>query len=82
MNGQGRAGDKAEAEKRPSYQAYLLRCWREGKPRRGGVRAWRFSLQEVGGEGRRWGFGDFDALVAFLRTATVQEGREEAKRNT
>ncbi len=49
----------------PERHTYLLRCWREQV---GGKWCWRFFLQEVGGQGGRWGFGDLEALFAFLRT--------------
>ena len=53
--------------KRPVYYTYLLRCWQEGK-------TWRFSLEEVTGGRRQYGFPDLEALAAFLRTKTMAEG--------
>jgi|SRR5690606_5567164 hypothetical protein len=45
--------------------AYLFHMWAE--PRRGSRQAlWRFRLEEVT-TGTRYGFGNFDALVDFLR---------------
>ena len=49
--------------KRPDYQAYLLRLWREGEG--DGAAVWRFSLEDSR-TGAQRGFPDFDALIAFL----------------
>lgn len=66
------------APKNLPSQSYLLRCWQEGDPRLGERPVWRFSLQEIGEEGRRWGFGDLEALVAFLRRVTGVGEEEES----
>ena len=53
--------------KRHFDRAYLLRCWREDDvPSHAGA-SWRFSVEEIWGERRRWGFGSLERLVAFLR---------------
>jgi len=46
-----------------SYQSYLLRIWRTGSY---GERTWRCMLEDPH-TGQRHGFGDMDALRAFLR---------------
>lgn len=61
------------ASKRLPSRSYLLRCWQEQVSGPGGAPVWRFSLQEVGAGGRRWGFSDLDTLVAFLREALGEE---------
>ncbi|NOZ28826.1 MAG: hypothetical protein GXP39_12340 [Chloroflexi bacterium] len=57
------------------YRSYLLRCWQE-EARPGRAPVWRFALLEVGREWRRWGFGDLEALMAFLRSEVMGEGEE------
>lgn len=47
------------------YRAYLLRCWREA----GDDSTWRFMLEQVLEDRRRWGFNRFDDLVEHLRKA-------------
>jgi hypothetical protein len=49
------------------YQAYLLRCWREEQAAPGGPSPWRFSVEEVLHERRRWGFSSLESLLAFLQ---------------
>jgi hypothetical protein len=41
--------------------AYLLRYWQADPAE------WRFLLEKVGAPDERWGFGDVEALLAFLR---------------
>ncbi len=48
-------------------RAYLIRCWQESNMVPHAPR-WRFSVEEVLHERKRWGFEDLDALLAFLRT--------------
>lgn len=59
-------------------RAYLLRCWSEGRDGRGEASAWRFSVEDIGPESRRRGFGSFRALVAYLEQALVEEVRRPA----
>jgi hypothetical protein len=55
---------KADAQgKKPSYRAYLLRCWQEGEA-------------APGKERRRKGFSSLGGLIAFLR-AELARGKEE-----
>jgi hypothetical protein len=49
-----------------TYQSYLLRMWRTGSY---GGGTWRFLLENPHTGGRH-GFGDLDALCAFLRRQT------------
>jgi hypothetical protein len=63
-------------EKAEAYRAYLLRCWREGEASGGEVPTWRFSVEEVLGERRRWGFGRLEEVVAFLQVELVN-GEDE-----
>ncbi len=57
------------------YHAYLLRCWREDLPASAAAPDWRFVLEEVLHNQRRWGFGSLDALLAFLQAELAdQEG--------
>jgi hypothetical protein len=62
----------------PSFHAYLLRCWREKQAAPEGAPHWRFSVEEVLHERRRWGFSSLEALVAFLQAEMVAEGDEPA----
>ena len=49
----------------PGYHAYLLRFWEErGRAADAGV--WRFSLEDPR-TGEQHGFGDLEALLAWLR---------------
>jgi hypothetical protein len=58
------------------YQAFLLRCWREEQATPGGSALWRFSVEEVLHERRKWGFASLEALLTFLRAelAGAEEG--------
>ena len=56
-------------------RAYLLRCWQEGKAVTDGKPQWRFSLQEVFHERRRWGFTSLESLLVFLR-AELADGED------
>ena len=47
-------------------RAYLIRCWQEHNAQPDTQR-WRFSVEEVLHERKRWGFEELDALFAFLR---------------
>jgi hypothetical protein len=67
---------KADAQgKKPSYRAYLLRCWRE-RGAAGKEPLWRFSVEEILHERRRQGFSSLEALIAFLR-AELASGKKE-----
>ena len=55
-------------EKNHSRRTYLLRCWQEGETIPGQEPHWRFGLEEILQERRRQGFGNLEALFAFLRT--------------
>ena len=76
---------KADAQgKKPSYRAYLLRCWQEGEAAPGEEPLWRFSVEEILPfdklrtlhERRRKGFSSLGGLIAFLR-AELARGKEE-----
>jgi hypothetical protein len=41
--------------------AYLLRYWQAD------ATEWRFLLEKVGAPDERWGFGNLEELLAFLR---------------
>ena len=56
-------------------RAYLLRCWKEGKTAPDGESQWRFSLQEVFHERRRWGFTSLESLLVFLQ-AELADGED------
>jgi hypothetical protein len=49
------------------YQAYLLRCWREEQAAPDGSSRWRFSVEEVLHERRRWGFSSLESLFTFFQ---------------
>ena len=67
MSGLGRA---------PRYHSYLLRCWSEGP----GI--WRFSVEDPH-TGKRQGFTEMAALVAFLEATLCAENPEsESSPNT
>jgi hypothetical protein len=53
-----------EERREREQRAYLLRCWWE-RTTLGPL--WRFSVEEVFGERRRYGFSSPGALVAFIR---------------
>ena len=59
------------AKKTSPDRAYLIRCWQEsgaqGCAAQPDMPRWRFSVEEVLHERKRWGFEDLDALFAFLR---------------
>ncbi len=55
----------------PRYHSYLLRCWSEGP----GV--WRFSVEDPH-TGKRRGFTEMAALIAFLETTLCDDGDEES----
>jgi hypothetical protein len=68
------------------YQAFLLRCWREGQAAPGESPLWRFSVEEVLHERRQWGFASLEALLTFLwaELAGAEEGAaqdRERRRN-
>ncbi len=67
-------------EKAEAYRAYLLRCWREGEVSGGEGPTWRFSVEEVLGERRRWGFGRLEEVMAFLQSDLAEgEGWDESR---
>jgi hypothetical protein len=49
----------------PRYGAFLLRCWEVRSHLPGQPSTWRFTL-EAAGSGKRRGFRDLEALVAYL----------------
>jgi hypothetical protein len=59
------------AKKSSQDRAYLIRCWQENAAASSGAHPhtprWRFSVEEVLHERKRWGFEELDALFAFLR---------------
>jgi hypothetical protein len=57
------------------YQSYLLRYWEEHGRAPSQPAAWRFSLEEVE-TGKRHGFADLEALVAFLRAEISPDSPE------
>jgi hypothetical protein len=64
-------------KKNHSRRTYLLRCWQEGGTVPGQEPCWRFWLEEVLQGRRRQGFGNLEALFAFLR-AELAGNAEEA----
>jgi hypothetical protein len=55
-----------QGEKAKSYHSYLLRCWQEQAATPDQPAVWRFVVQEVAGEQRRWAFGAFEQVMDFL----------------
>jgi len=53
-------------DKRSKNRAYLVRGWQEGKSPLDDKPVWRFSVEEVLHARLRSGFGDLEALLAFL----------------
>ena len=63
-------------------RAYLIRCWRENQiapPVK-----WRFTVEEVLHDKKRWGFDNLDELLAFLHAEltdaaihTIKETRKK-----
>jgi len=67
-----------DRDRKAPYRAFLLRCWAENPPTKGGGVSWRFSLEEVGEqEHPRHGFGDFERLVSFLRSELSALGPQQ-----
>ena len=69
-------------EKAEAYRAYLLRCWREGADSPEKKPTWRFSVEEVLVERRRWGFGRLEEVMAFLQSDLAGgegEGSDEGR---
>ncbi len=64
-------------EKAGSYRSYLLRCWQEERANPKQPRLWRFVLQDVSDAQRQQAFGDFEQLVAFLRSEILEETEKE-----
>ena len=62
--------DHDSREMRP-YQAYLVRCWRDGQ-------AWRFSLESIGRDRRRLGFNRLDELMAHIQANLAKEGDDRS----
>lgn len=60
-------------------RAYLIRCWQEYNAQPD-VPRWRFSVEEVLHERKRWGFEDLDALFAFLRAELEDKEVSNAER--
>jgi len=58
------------------YRSYLLRLWRAGE----GENGWQASLESIH-TGKRRGFADLDALVAYLRRETVDLARGPQEEN-
>ena len=50
-----------------TYQAFLLRCWRESDTELQGEAAWRFALVPAGDEGRIRAFSSLEDLIVYLR---------------
>jgi hypothetical protein len=48
--------------------AYILRFWKEDNTAPEAESCWRFVLEEVFQDHRRWGFTSLAALVAFLKS--------------
>lgn len=63
-------------EKAKRYRTFLLRCWREGDTSANDGSAWRFSVEEILGERRRWGFGSFEGVVALLSDQLMEKARD------
>jgi hypothetical protein len=57
----------------PPRYAYVLRLWQGGKStspfyeQSGAPKIWRFSLELIFEQEERRGFGNFEALIAFLQ---------------
>jgi hypothetical protein len=71
----------------PPRYAYVLRLWQEGKSTSpfyeqfGAPKIWRFSLESIFEQEERRGFGNFEALIAFLQEKMDRSsGQVEASR--
>ena len=64
----------------PTYRSYLLTVWEERSEEPDTPSAWRFSLEEAR-TGKRRGFADLEALIAFLRTELIDERTELSDRD-
>lgn len=62
--------DSDSRDMRP-YQAYLVRCWREGSD-------WRFSLEGIGRDRQRLGFSRLEELMAHIQASLSEEGDDQS----
>ncbi|MFN8471118.1 MAG: hypothetical protein U0822_02765 [Anaerolineae bacterium] len=46
--------------------AFLIRCWQDGHACGDDASSWRFSVEEIGHDRRRFGFASLDDVVTFL----------------
>jgi hypothetical protein len=60
-----------------SYQVYVLRLWREQMDADDQPAVWRFSLDDTA-TGKRYGFGNIEALVAYL-SAQIGSASQQMK---
>lgn len=59
--------ETAMLERRPlPSHTLLVRCWLDGHAASDGSLAWRYVVEEVGEERRRYTFTSLDALMAYL----------------
>ncbi|MFN8457939.1 MAG: hypothetical protein U0401_25360 [Anaerolineae bacterium] len=58
--------------KPPRYLGYLLRCWQERGQHVNSWAVWRFSLEDPH-TGRRRGFANLEALIAFLQAELTDD---------
>jgi hypothetical protein len=65
-------------EKPPPYRTYLVRCWQEREAALGEESHWRFWLEEISHKQRKKGFGNLEALFAFLRTELARDEGESS----
>ena len=62
------------------YRSYVLRCWQEQEAAPDRPPVWRFVLQEISGEQRRLGFGDFEQMADFLLHELVGSNSHQVSR--
>ena len=62
-----------------AHRIYLLRIWAEAREGVSDMASWRMTLEEPH-TGRRWGFTEPKALVAFLEALIEKGGGEEPEK--
>jgi len=64
--------DNSWQEGECAYRAFLLRCWQEDAK---GESQWRFTLVQMGEEGRKKGFGCLENVMVYLSKTLAAENK-------
>ncbi len=66
-------------ERQPRYQSYMLRMWEERSESHQHCAVWRFQVEDPH-TGRRHGFVDLAALLAYLEAVVARDNEAGAGR--